>query len=259
MFYNARWYDPALGRFAQADTIIPDGVQGLDRYAYVNNNPLRYTDPSGHYSCDHISNSYAQAGCQASTPQAETYAEASRQAEVRRQQFNIRKERAIEAFANQFYSVETFDEQFLPVSAENTPGTTMAFQEELLEPLEFVQAVESFGVSQAAWSVAPAAPMAVEIGISAVEEFGPDIVSSESAPTMSDLKDLIVKEHIIPAAMERTGIYVSYVYYKQNTPYGMYYSGRLSVRSPNGISSYNVSNAISAQMIWMWFSSNYGR
>jgi len=48
MFYNARWYDPALGRFAQADTIIPGGVQGYDRYAYVNNSPIRYTDPSGH-------------------------------------------------------------------------------------------------------------------------------------------------------------------------------------------------------------------
>ena len=48
MFYNARWYDPALGRFAQADSIIPDGIQGLDRYAYTNNNPIRYTDPSGH-------------------------------------------------------------------------------------------------------------------------------------------------------------------------------------------------------------------
>jgi len=48
MYYNARWYDPALGRFAQADTIVPAGVQGYDRYAYVNNNPLRYTDPSGH-------------------------------------------------------------------------------------------------------------------------------------------------------------------------------------------------------------------
>jgi hypothetical protein len=47
-FYNARWYDSLLGRFAQADTIIPSGVQGLDRYAYVNNNPLAYTDPSGH-------------------------------------------------------------------------------------------------------------------------------------------------------------------------------------------------------------------
>jgi len=48
MFYNARWYDPALGRFAQADSIVPPGVQGLDRYAYVNNNPMRYTDPTGH-------------------------------------------------------------------------------------------------------------------------------------------------------------------------------------------------------------------
>jgi len=48
MFYNARWYDPALGRFAQADSVVPSGVQGLDRYAYVNNSPLLYTDPSGH-------------------------------------------------------------------------------------------------------------------------------------------------------------------------------------------------------------------
>ncbi|MBV6396865.1 MAG: hypothetical protein HFACDABA_02467 [Anaerolineales bacterium] len=50
MFYNARWYDPTLGRFAQADTIVPGGVQGLDRYAYVSNNPIIYTDPSGHAS-----------------------------------------------------------------------------------------------------------------------------------------------------------------------------------------------------------------
>ena len=48
LFYNARWYDPALGRFAQADTVVPDGVQGWDRYAYTNNNPVTYNDPSGH-------------------------------------------------------------------------------------------------------------------------------------------------------------------------------------------------------------------
>ena len=35
-------------RFAQADSIVPVGVQGLDRYAYVNNSPVRLTDPSGH-------------------------------------------------------------------------------------------------------------------------------------------------------------------------------------------------------------------
>ncbi|MGI6251155.1 MAG: RHS repeat-associated core domain-containing protein, partial [Anaerolineaceae bacterium] len=48
-FYNARWYDPQLGRFMQADTIVPtvQGTQGFDRYAYVNNSPMKYTDPSG--------------------------------------------------------------------------------------------------------------------------------------------------------------------------------------------------------------------
>ena len=50
MFYNARWYDPALGRSAQADTMIPQeqGTQAWDRYAYTNNNPVRYNDPTGH-------------------------------------------------------------------------------------------------------------------------------------------------------------------------------------------------------------------
>jgi RHS repeat-associated protein len=50
LFYNARMYDPALKRFISADTIVPPGVQGLDRYSYTNNNPVRYTDPSGHCS-----------------------------------------------------------------------------------------------------------------------------------------------------------------------------------------------------------------
>jgi len=49
-FYNARFYDATLGRFSQADTIIPGAGNplALDRYAYVQNNSLRYTDPSGH-------------------------------------------------------------------------------------------------------------------------------------------------------------------------------------------------------------------
>ena len=49
-FYNARWYDSSLGRFTSADSIIPGGVQGLDRFAYVNNNPIRYTDPTGKHT-----------------------------------------------------------------------------------------------------------------------------------------------------------------------------------------------------------------
>jgi RHS repeat-associated protein len=52
MYYNVRWYDPIIARFTQADTVEPDGVQGYDRYAYVNNNPVRYNDPTGHSPWD---------------------------------------------------------------------------------------------------------------------------------------------------------------------------------------------------------------
>jgi len=49
--YRARWYDPALGRFVQPDTLVPEPgkPQDLNRYTYVRNNPLKYTDPTGHY------------------------------------------------------------------------------------------------------------------------------------------------------------------------------------------------------------------
>jgi RHS repeat-associated protein len=63
-YYGARWYDPLLGRFIQADTIVPSaqGTQAFDRYAYVNNNPLRYTDPSGNTICDEFGNCYVRPG-----------------------------------------------------------------------------------------------------------------------------------------------------------------------------------------------------
>ncbi|MBI5842739.1 MAG: RHS repeat-associated core domain-containing protein [Chloroflexi bacterium] len=94
LFYGARWYDPSLGRFVQADSIVPSGekgvnvdlivsyneaaflyqlnrrnteslaeltgekdssrkqigadAQGFDRFSYTNNNPIKYTDPTGH-------------------------------------------------------------------------------------------------------------------------------------------------------------------------------------------------------------------
>ncbi len=50
MYYGARWYDPSLGRFAQADTVLPGAgnPQAWDRYAYSLNNALKYVDPSGH-------------------------------------------------------------------------------------------------------------------------------------------------------------------------------------------------------------------
>lgn len=52
--YNARFYDSELGRFAQADSIVPDPYNPLDwdRYSYVRNNPINNSDPTGHRPCD---------------------------------------------------------------------------------------------------------------------------------------------------------------------------------------------------------------
>jgi RHS repeat-associated protein len=41
--YGARLYSPATGRFLSADSLMSE-----QRYAYVNNNPLTHTDPTGH-------------------------------------------------------------------------------------------------------------------------------------------------------------------------------------------------------------------
>ncbi len=48
---NARLYDPVIARFLSADTMIPHiyDSQSFNRYSYVRNNPLKYTDPTGHF------------------------------------------------------------------------------------------------------------------------------------------------------------------------------------------------------------------
>ncbi len=53
LFYQSRFFDPSLGRFIQADSIVPEPGNPLawDRYAYVLNNPVKYIDPSGHGAC----------------------------------------------------------------------------------------------------------------------------------------------------------------------------------------------------------------
>ena len=49
---NARLYDPELGRFTSADTIIPDPLKPMayNRYMYVYGNPTGYRDPDGHFA-----------------------------------------------------------------------------------------------------------------------------------------------------------------------------------------------------------------
>ncbi|WP_375523058.1 RHS repeat domain-containing protein [Paenibacillus medicaginis] len=49
-YLRARWYDPGVGRFMGEDTYqgeVTDPLT-LNLYTYVHNNPLIYTDPSGH-------------------------------------------------------------------------------------------------------------------------------------------------------------------------------------------------------------------
>jgi len=54
--YNGRYYDPALGKFISADTLVPEpsSPQAFNRYGYTLGNPLRYSDPTGHLSADEI-------------------------------------------------------------------------------------------------------------------------------------------------------------------------------------------------------------
>jgi RHS repeat-associated protein len=53
---NGRIYDPLLGRFLQADPIIdePFNLQSYNRYSYVANNPLAFTDPTGYSKWNRI-------------------------------------------------------------------------------------------------------------------------------------------------------------------------------------------------------------
>jgi len=45
----ARYYDPGLGRFLQADDeIFPEQINGLNRAMYAEGNPVKFTDDSGY-------------------------------------------------------------------------------------------------------------------------------------------------------------------------------------------------------------------
>lgn len=56
-YMQARYYDPVIGRFYSNDPVGALGhmqrgnsiVHGFNRYAYVNNNPYKYTDPNGEF------------------------------------------------------------------------------------------------------------------------------------------------------------------------------------------------------------------
>jgi hypothetical protein len=47
VYLRARYYDPALGRFLSLDPLLGQPTQGANRYAYTQNRPTLYADPSG--------------------------------------------------------------------------------------------------------------------------------------------------------------------------------------------------------------------
>ena len=51
-YLNARYYDPETCRFISPDSVDyldPETIGGTNLYAYCNNNPVMYADPSGHF------------------------------------------------------------------------------------------------------------------------------------------------------------------------------------------------------------------
>lgn len=54
IYMQARYYDPAIGRFLSSDPVgfASGGPAYFNRYAYVGNNPLNATDPTGMCSTD---------------------------------------------------------------------------------------------------------------------------------------------------------------------------------------------------------------
>lgn len=50
LYYNARYYNPTLAKFTTADS-VPDQQ---NRYAYVGNNPINLSDPSGNMMADDL-------------------------------------------------------------------------------------------------------------------------------------------------------------------------------------------------------------
>ena len=65
LYYNARYYIPAIGKFASADTVVPDpsNPQQFNRYAYALNNPVRFVDPAGHCAQGSMGDDYEDYDC----------------------------------------------------------------------------------------------------------------------------------------------------------------------------------------------------
>jgi RHS repeat-associated protein len=73
-YYVARYYDSLAGRFITPDAYVqnPFDPQTLNRYSYVRNNPLIYTDPSGHSFFGSVGNFFEDIGHKLTHPTLRT-------------------------------------------------------------------------------------------------------------------------------------------------------------------------------------------
>jgi RHS repeat-associated protein len=66
VYMQARYYDPAVGRFISIDPVGPSASDlfGFNRYDYADSNPINRTDPNGRcadgFSCDQVVQSYGR-------------------------------------------------------------------------------------------------------------------------------------------------------------------------------------------------------
>jgi RHS repeat-associated protein len=62
VWMGARWYTPGNASFTTRDTYAgnPSTPVSLNRYTYGSNNPIRYSDPTGHYSVEDMGIDFSQ-------------------------------------------------------------------------------------------------------------------------------------------------------------------------------------------------------
>jgi RHS repeat-associated protein len=89
-YLHARSYEPTAGRFLSVDPVVElkpsiKNPQGWNRYAYVRNNPMRYADPTGKYTCNGSKEecaTFAQALADAKTASANLAANSAGRAKI---------------------------------------------------------------------------------------------------------------------------------------------------------------------------------
>ena len=116
-YFEARYYNPNIRRFTQADTIIPDlyDPQSLNRYAYTLNSPLVFIDPDGHSPWSDFK-AGAKFGMNLAATAAKQYA--SSKMDTYKKNASTAVQVAKDTFISGVYKTDSFIEKIAPYSPE---------------------------------------------------------------------------------------------------------------------------------------------